>query len=199
VSWGHPSTTGYPTIDYFLTSEAMEPPDGADHYTERLVRLPNLSIYYEPAIVDPAPIERPEFGLRPDACMFWCGQSISKYLPRHDEVFPLIAKEAPHNQFLLIDFGALGRTSSERFQRRLQRAFAAHGLDSSKHCAFCGRLNSARFSALLHFSDVYLDSIGWSGVNTTLEGLQHDLPIITIAAPLMRGRHTLGILREMGV
>ena len=39
----------------------------------------------------------------------------------------------------------------------------------------------------------------WSGGNTTLEGLQHDLPIITIAVPLMRGRHTTGILREMGI
>ena len=43
-SWGHPDTSGYPTLDYYLSSELMEPSDGQSHYTERLVRLPNLSI-----------------------------------------------------------------------------------------------------------------------------------------------------------
>ena len=47
-AWGHPDTSGFPTLDYYLSSDLMEPPDGAQHYTEQLVRLPNLSIYYEP-------------------------------------------------------------------------------------------------------------------------------------------------------
>ena len=41
-AWGHPDTSGFPTLDYYLSSDLMEPPDGAQHYTERLVRLPNL-------------------------------------------------------------------------------------------------------------------------------------------------------------
>src|SRR5204863_2069762 len=48
VCFGHPNTTGYPTIDYFLSGELMEAPDSDEHYTARLVRLPNLAIYYEP-------------------------------------------------------------------------------------------------------------------------------------------------------
>ena len=58
AAWGHPETSGLPTIDYFLTSAAMEPPDGQTHYTEQLVHLPNLSIYYEPLDVRPALAER---------------------------------------------------------------------------------------------------------------------------------------------
>ncbi len=42
VAWGHPVTTGLPEIDYFLSSDLMEPPDADAHYTEHLVRLPNL-------------------------------------------------------------------------------------------------------------------------------------------------------------
>ncbi len=34
-SWGHPETSGFPTLDYYLSSDLMEPPDGQDHYTER--------------------------------------------------------------------------------------------------------------------------------------------------------------------
>lgn len=44
-----------------------------------------------------------------------------------------------------------------------------------------------------------LDSIGWSGCNSTLESLQHNLPIVTMTGSLMRGRHTAAILKMMGV
>jgi protein O-GlcNAc transferase len=47
--------------------------------------------------------------------------------------------------------------------------------------------------------DIFLDSIGWSGCNTTLESLSHNLPIVTIQGSLMRGRHSAAILRMMGI
>jgi protein O-GlcNAc transferase len=64
ASWGHPATSGFPTIDYFISSDLMEPTGAADHYSERLIRLPNLSIYYEPADVPAVGIDRAGLGLR---------------------------------------------------------------------------------------------------------------------------------------
>ena len=74
TSWGHPETSGFPTIDYFLSSELMEPPDGDAYYTERLIRLPGLSVHYEPVDMLPEPPARGEIGLRPDSFVYWCGQ-----------------------------------------------------------------------------------------------------------------------------
>ena len=196
VSWGHPVTTGLPTMDYFLTSERMEPPNGEDHYTEKLVRLPNLSVYYEPLGIAPASMSRREIGLRPDACVYWCGQSLFKYLPQYDQVFPRIACEVAGCQFVFIDLIA---TQRAKFRKRLERAFAAHGIRFEDHCVILDRLSAAQFGAVLGLSDVYLDSIAWSGFNTTLECLDHDLPIVTIATSLMRGRHTLAIAKVMGL
>ena len=34
MAWGHPVTSGLPTIDVFLSSEAMEPEQSSDQYTE---------------------------------------------------------------------------------------------------------------------------------------------------------------------
>ncbi len=48
VAWGHPQTTGMPTMDHFLSSELMEPQDAAANYTEQLACLPNLGLYYVP-------------------------------------------------------------------------------------------------------------------------------------------------------
>jgi predicted O-linked N-acetylglucosamine transferase (SPINDLY family) len=46
TAWGHPVTSGLPTIDYYLSSELMEPENAQEHYTETLIRLPNLAIAY---------------------------------------------------------------------------------------------------------------------------------------------------------
>src|ERR1700683_3573001 len=89
---GHRETSVFPTIDYFLSSDLMEPADAVEHYTERLVRLPNLSIYYEPIELAPVRITRGELGMRPDAMVFWSGQSLYKFLPQYDFVFAKIAK-----------------------------------------------------------------------------------------------------------
>jgi protein O-GlcNAc transferase len=56
-----------------------------------------------------------------------------------------------------------------------------------------------RFPDLLRAGDVYLDSIGWSGGNTTLEAVAVDLPIVTMPTGLMRGRHSAAILARMGL
>ena len=196
ASWGHPVTTGLPTMDYFLTADGMEPPDGDAHYTEKLVRLPNLSIYYEPVVVAAALTAREAIGLRPDACVYWCGQSLYKYLPQHDQVFARIARQVPGSQFVFID---LLNTHRAKFRGRLELAFAAEGLRAEEHCLILDRLSAEQFSSVLGLSDVYLDSIGWSGGNTTLESLEHGLPIVTIAGEFMRGRHTLAIAQQMGL
>lgn len=47
--------------------------------------------------------------------------------------------------------------------------------------------------------DVFLDSIGWSGCNTTLEAIACDLPVVTLPGPLMRGRHSMAFLEMMGL
>jgi protein O-GlcNAc transferase len=197
-SWGHPVTSGFPTIDYFLSSDLMEPVDAADHYSERLVRLPNLSIYYEPAGVEPVGIGRAELGLRPNAVVYWCGQSLPKYLPQFDSVFARIAAEVPDCQFAFIEFGG-GRGVTEMFRTRLERAFRDVGLQASDHCVFLPRLTPDRFVAAIGQCDVVLDSIGWSGCNSILESLVHNLPIVTIGGEMMRGRHAAAILDMMDV
>jgi predicted O-linked N-acetylglucosamine transferase (SPINDLY family) len=194
---GHPQTSGLSTIDYFLSGELIEPANGDDHYSETLVRLPNIFFHYEPLTLPVAQVTRRELGLRPDAVAYWCAQSLFKYLPQYDEVFPRIARAVPNSQFVFIRHPADGVT--ELFERRLDRAFAAHGLKAASHCLFLAPMNVDRFAAASGLCDVMLDSIGWSGGNTTLEAMAQDLPVITFEGELMRGRVSAGILRMMGM
>jgi predicted O-linked N-acetylglucosamine transferase (SPINDLY family) len=197
-SWGHPDTSGFPTLDHYLSSELMEPPDGDAHYVERLVRLPNLSIHYEPLDVPPVAVSRAELGLRPDATVFWCGQSLYKYLPQYDAMFARIAREVPGCQFAFIRYRR-GDDANALFRQRLDRAFAAVGLRAEDHCVVLPRLDQQRFIAATGQADIFLDSLGWSGCNSMLESLAHDLPVVTMGGDLMRGRHGVAILTMMGV
>jgi len=174
----------------------MEPSQAQDHYTERLVRLPNLSIYYEPLDQPTVSLDRGFLGLRSTATAYWCGQSLYKYLPQYDRVFPRIAREVGDCQFVFIQYPK-GPHVTELFRQRLEKAFAEHGLQESDFCVFLPRLDPAQFLAAIGQCDIVLDSIGWSGCNSTLESLHHELPIVTMAGSLMRGRHGMAILKMM--
>jgi protein O-GlcNAc transferase len=197
-SWGHPETSGLPTVDYYLSSALMEPSDGSAHYTEKLIRLPNLSVYCELLATKVGATGRSELGLRPSATIFWCGQSLFKYLPQFDCVFPRIAQKVRDCQFVFIHFPP-GSHIKTLFCQRLDRAFREYGLNFEEHCVIRPQLDPGSFAALFGRCDIVLDSLGWSGCNSTLESLQFDLPIVTMPGQLMRGRHTLAMLTMMDV
>jgi predicted O-linked N-acetylglucosamine transferase (SPINDLY family) len=198
TSWGHPDTSGLPTIDDFLSSALMEPTDGEAHYTERLVRLPNLSVWYEPLALEPPPLSRDDIGVPAGTVLYWCCQSLFKYLPRFDVVFPRIAAAVPDARFLFIEYRHGGQVTGI-FRERLAAAFAAAGLDADRHCLFVPPMSPARFAAISRLADIFLDSLGWSGCNSTFEALAHDLPVVTMAGDLMRGRHSAAILTMLGL
>jgi predicted O-linked N-acetylglucosamine transferase (SPINDLY family)/MoaA/NifB/PqqE/SkfB family radical SAM enzyme len=197
VTWGHPVTTGLPHVDYFLSSALMEPPDAQAHYTETLVRLPNLSIAYAALPSEGGQLTRAALGLRASATVYVCCQSLFKYLPRYDSAFVSIAQQVPDAQFLFIGDPALPATVV--FKDRVFAAFRAAGLDPARHLAIVPPVPFERFPSFLRTGDVYLDSIGWSGGNTTLEALACDLPVVTLPTGLMRGRHTAAILQRIGL
>jgi protein O-GlcNAc transferase len=198
ASWGHPDTTGLPTIDHYLSSALMEPPDGDEHYTERLIRLPNLGIAYEPLGLTPAAVSRSEIGVAEDAILYWCCQSLFKYLPRYDWVFPRIAAALPEARFVFIKYNR-GDSVTQIFRERLAAAFAAEGIDAARHCVFLPPMDMARFAGVARLADLFLDSLGWSGCNSTLEALAADRPVITMAGELMRGRHSAAIMTMLGL
>ncbi|MBF0295183.1 MAG: tetratricopeptide repeat protein [Magnetococcales bacterium] len=190
---GHPVTSGVAAIDLFFSSALMEPENGQEHYSERLVRLPNLaSCYPRPKT---AMARLPE-GWQPGRVNYVNLQSLFKLLPQHDEVYPRIAREVPGSRFFFIEVTGC---VAERFRERLQRAFARFGMDAGEYCRLLPRMGQDAFFGLAREADVILDGIAWSGNNSSLEALAFDVPIVTLAGRFFRSRHTLGILRRIGV
>ncbi|MCP6762062.1 MAG: O-linked N-acetylglucosamine transferase, SPINDLY family protein [Fischerella sp. CENA71] len=191
VAWGHPVTTGLPTIDYFLSSELMEPENAQKHYSEKLIRLPNIGVSYPKPYIPPVVKNRSDFGLSDDAILYLCCQAPFKYLPQYDFIFVEIARRVPQAQFVFLR-GTL-------LQERLKRAFAAVDLNSENYCIHLSIPERLDYLMINLLSDIYLDTFTWSGGNTTLEAIACNLPIVTCPGEFMRGRHSDSFLKMLGV
>jgi predicted O-linked N-acetylglucosamine transferase (SPINDLY family) len=191
VAWGHPVTTGLTTIDYFLSSELMEAENAQEHYSEKLIRLPNIGVSYPKPHIPPIVKNRASFQLPDDAIIYLCCQAPFKYLPQYDFIFAEIACRLPQAKFVFLR-GTL-------LQERLQRAFVAVGLNSEDYCVFLTIPERLDYLMINLLSDVYLDTFTWSGGNTTLEAIACNLPIVTCPGEFMRGRHSDSFLKMLGV
>jgi predicted O-linked N-acetylglucosamine transferase (SPINDLY family) len=198
VAWDTPLTSGVPAIDYFLSSDLMEPRDASRHYSEELERLPGVGVCF-PKPVIPTMIlskKRSDFGLRDDAVVYLCCQSIFKYSPEQDEVAARIAQRVPNSQFVFLITNDVVGTD---FRGRMDRAFAATGLRAEEHCVWLPEMDVLDYWNLHRVGDVSLDTLGWSGGVSTFEAVACGLPVVTAPRQLMRARHSCAILTQLSV
>jgi protein O-GlcNAc transferase len=198
MTWGHPVTSGLPAVEYFFSSDLMEPKNGDAEYSEKLIRLPGIGISYEKPVIPNALFykNRSDFGLGEDRIVYLSCQSTFKYLPQHDHVFAEIASQVPNSQFaFLIPNQSVGRD----FMRRLERAFSSAGLKAAERCALLPKQDGFSYWNLSVLSDVNLDAIEWSGCNTTMEAIACKLPVVALPGRFMRGRHSYAMLTQLGV
>ncbi|MBD2627874.1 O-linked N-acetylglucosamine transferase, SPINDLY family protein [Trichormus variabilis] len=191
VAWGHPVTTGLPTMDYFLSSKLMEGENAQEHYSEQLILLPNIGVAYPKPYIPPVIKTRSNYGLNDDDVIYLCCQAPWKYLPKHDFILAEIASRIPQAKFVFLRGIVL--------KPRLQRAFAAVGLNSEDYCVHLNIPERLDYLMINLLSDVYLDTFTWSGGNTSLEAIACNLPIVTCPGEFMRGRHTDSFLKLLGI
>jgi len=197
MGWGHPVTSGLPTIDYYLSCELMEPKNGQEHYREELIRLPNLGMVLSQPIPPEERMTRTDFNLPVDKIIYLCCQSLWKYLPQYDYVWPEIAREVPNSHFLF--FCHEGKGVTVKFQKRLEKVFTEYGLNWQKYCQMSPILKYDKFLQLNRLCDVFLDSFAWSGGITSLDAISCYLPIVTCPGEFMRGRQAYALLKRLSI
>lgn len=196
VGWGHPDTTGSPNVDYFLSNELMEAANGAEHYSETLVKFGGLGLNLEyPAYADVTGT-REQFGLPGDKRLYGTVQSLFKYLPANDFVFAEIAKRDPSAFFVFV--ASKDPHETKVFSTRMNETFEKNGLKFADRAKILPRTSFKEYMQLLSVLEVNLDSIGWNGGYTTMDSIAMNLPVVTTAGEFMRGRLCQAMLRVIG-
>jgi len=193
VTWGHPDTTGLPTLDYFLSSEDLETPVSDADYTERLVRMRRVNTFYQPPEVPLLAPTRADFGMDPAWHVYSIPQSLFKMHPDFDPVLAGILERDPLARIVIIS------DTHQHLQRRLEARFATSLGAHAGRVHFTPRLNLNGFLGLAGVSDVVLDVPQFSGGNTTYESFAMGAPIVTRPSSFMRGRLTAAIYHMMGL
>jgi len=193
--WGHPVTTGLPTIDVFFSAAALEPEDAAAHYRERLQLLPGLGTCY-PLPPSPSTLDRVPLGLPADGPLLVCAQSPFKWSPAFAQAVAAILARAPGQRLVVFDSPVASR--SRVFDGFLRHFLAPLGVDPVARVVRLPQRSRADFLAVLTHCDLALDSFGFSGGNTSLDALSVGLPVLTLPGEFMRGRQTLAMLRTLG-
>jgi tetratricopeptide (TPR) repeat protein/GT2 family glycosyltransferase len=193
VTWGHPSTTGIPTIDYFLSSALFEGPGAGGHYTETLVRLKNLPFYCERPAPPAVRKDRAALGL-PEGChLYAVPQTLFKCQPGFDEILGEVLRADPRGLVVLNEVP--GRNWHEVLRRRFEAVIP----DVAGRVRFLPRLSHDDYLNLNLLADVLLDPVHFNGGHTSLKGLALGTPIVTLDGELLKTRMTGAMYRAMGV
>ena len=195
--WGHPVTTGLPTIDLFLSGELLEPPDADQQYREKLVRLPGTGAC---SVWMPSEAKKPllDLPVNRDVVRFLVCQQATKYDPSFDAIYPRIARGSGPCRFWFVRDRKFP-WASDIVGRRIRDAFGAAGLDPAEYVQFIDWLPGGEFAGLLDEMDIYLDTPAFSGYTTAWQAVHRGIPVVTLKGRFLRQRLSAGLLRRIGV
>ncbi|GEO80076.1 tetratricopeptide repeat protein [Pararhodospirillum oryzae] len=187
---GHPVTTGLPSIDAYVSADALEPPGARAHYREPLIRVPGLMTCQprpQPEAADRARLALPE-----DATLYLCAHPLERIHPDMDAVFARVLAGDARGRLCLF------RAPEGELTRLMGARLAAAGVPAERLVWLRWPRPGIR-QAALKAVDVVLDAFYWGGGPAILEALGVGTPVVSWPGPFMRGRRTQGYYRMMGL
>jgi protein O-GlcNAc transferase len=196
AGWGHPVTTGLPSIDLFMSGELLEATGAERHYREKLIRLPGTGVCTELPAIQSQSWDGPA---RQGNCVRFalCQQPI-KFDPADDVLLTRIAKAVGPSEFWLAAPKKL-HWATTRLRDRLAAAFSAAGLNPDAHLRVMPWLSRDELAGFLDKMDVFLDCPAFSGYTTAWQAVHRGMPIVTLEGEFLRQRLAAGLLRQIGM
>jgi protein O-GlcNAc transferase len=190
---GQPGTTGIPNVDYFISSDRLEPVCGQSHYSERLVRLRDIPHVFERSRMPENPLDRDGIPLPADARWYVCQQTLFKIHPEFDFVLGNILRRDPAGIVVLFE----GQVSTWKalLQERLRRSIP----DVVDRVMFLPRLKRDEYLGLIAQADVLLDTMHYGGGTTAMHALALGTPLVSLAGEFNRGRVAQALFQRMGI
>ncbi|EQC30655.1 hypothetical protein SDRG_11710 [Saprolegnia diclina VS20] len=200
--WGNPTTSGIAAIDYFISSELLEAAldvegtggDG-DHYTEQVVLLPGLGIWYDPPLLPATPGRRSDYNLDEHWTIYMCAQSVFKMQPEFDVVLAAILAQDLNGHVVLVQ----GRraTWTEQLMARLRATLPRSSFDRLHLLPRVAGHDA--YMRLLSVATVVLHPFPFGGSKTSAEALALGRPLVVRDATHLRARMAPAFFRRVGL
>ena len=193
VTWaGYVGSTGLLAMDYLIADFRLIPEEVERHFSERVIRLPDGWLCYEPPNyapqVGPLPFERNGF------ITFGGFHNPAKLNDLVLSTWVEILKTVPSSRLFL----KYKNMDAEGNRDRILAQFGAHGIEESR-LTLEGKSPHSEWLARYNDVDVFLDTFPYSGGLTTCEALWMGVPVITVPGETFAGRTSLSHLANVGV
>jgi protein O-GlcNAc transferase len=193
ITWAdYVGTTGLTAIDYLLADRYEVPLEAEPYYTERVLRMPNDYVCYDPPPY--APAVSPPPAMKRGFVTFSSFNHRPKITFEMVEVWAKILRRVPNSRLLLKNRGM----DDLSVAGPLRAEFAKHEVEP-------GRIECLGWSAhsqlLAEYQrvDLALDTFPYNGGLTTCEALWMGVPVITCPGETFASRHSLSHLSNVGL
>ena len=189
TSWGHPETTGNPSIDYFLTSKLIEANGSQKNFSEKLIHLDYLPMYYYTPLIKNE-IKKTELSQNN---IYSCPQTLQKLHPEFDLIIGEILDQDKKAviYFIKDTNNILFKKIIERFKKNkkidLERVKFLDGLSWEEYINHCGK------------ASVLLDPIYYGAGNSFYESVFYGTPTVTMPTQYTKSRLVLGAYNQMDI
>jgi protein O-GlcNAc transferase len=193
ITWiGNEGTTGLSAMDYLLADRHMVPETAERYYREKILRLPDSYVCFDPPEDSPAVSELP--ALRAGFVTFGSCNNLAKINAQVAATWAEILRRVPAARLLLKYRGL----EDDGLRAYYLDFFAAHGIPSE-------RLELEGWSPLAEMLaghdriDMALDPFPFAGGVTTCNTLWMGVPVVTWPGETFASRHSLSYLSAVGL
>jgi predicted O-linked N-acetylglucosamine transferase (SPINDLY family) len=189
---GYPGTMGAPFIDYLIADPTLIPEASRQHYTEKIVYLPDS---YQPndsrRPLAEASSTRASEGLPDTAFVFGCFNNTYKITPAVFDIWMRILTRVPNSVLWLL---AADAATTENLRKEAQH----RGIDPDR-IIFARPHPLAEHLARHSLADLFLDSSPYNAHTTASDALWTGLPVITCLGETFAGRVAASLLKAVGL
>lgn len=194
IKWvgGLISSTGLETMDYLLSDNIETPADADVLYTEKLIRMPDDYICYDPPFYLPPVSEAPVNSK--GYITFGCFNNASKINDVIMAQWAALLHQVPDSRLFLKSFNF----ESEPLREQVLCKLETQGI-SRERVRIEGTSPHRELLASYNDVDIALDPWPYSGGLTTCEALVMGVPVVTLPGPTFAGRHSASHLVNAGL
>jgi predicted O-linked N-acetylglucosamine transferase (SPINDLY family) len=183
---------GLEQVEFKISDRQVDLPDVAEYQIERPLQLETCVLPVRRVTPSADAPSREALGIDPEAIVFGVFVSLNKLSPRCLRAWREILERVPRS---ILAFSPRRERERELYVRRL----ASFGIPAERVAFIPSTLDDARDRARYRLIDVVLDTMPYTGGDTTAAALDMHLPVVTRVGERAAERMTWSLLAHLGV
>jgi predicted O-linked N-acetylglucosamine transferase (SPINDLY family) len=189
---GYPGTLGADYIDYLIADKTLIPTQSQQHYSEKIVYLPDsYQVNDRHRVIASTQFTRQELGLPEDAFVFCCFNNNFKITPDVFDSWVRILKAVDTSVLWLFQDNSIAAMN-------LHKEAALRGIDPAR-LIFATRMELPEHLARHKAADLFLDTLPYNAHTTASDALWAGLPVLTCMGESFAGRVAASLLNAIGL